>query len=241
MLKIDLHIHTVASGHAFSTINEIATAASQKKMKVIGISDHGPSMPNSSINKHYFSVLATRIPKKLSGVRVLKGVEANITNKGGLDVEEDILKKLDYVMAAIHIEPYVNEGKKKNTKNVLKAMENKYLRILTHPYFDIDCEIDIEQIAETACRNNILLEVNASSFEKKVFIDNPRYKTNLKKMIMTVKKYNKKVIVNSDSHSEWEVGEDDNAKNYYKEIGLTKDLIINNYPKELEKILGVKF
>lgn len=239
MLKIDLHIHTIASGHAFSTINEIVKAASEKKMTVIGIADHDDG---KNLDKHYFVALAERVPEKIFNVRVLKGVEANITAKGELGIDEKSLKKIDFAMAAIHSDVYIDKGEKKNTENVLKAMNNKCLKILTHPYFDVKCEINIEKIAKVACQKNIILEVNTSTLKNERFMENPRYKENLRKMIRIVKENKKKVIVNSDAHSEWEVGDDCIlTPKLKKEIGLTDELIINNYPEELEKFLGVKF
>jgi histidinol phosphatase-like PHP family hydrolase len=63
---------------------------------------------------------------------------------------------------------------------------------------------------------------------------------NLKILVQTVKKYNRKVIVNSDAHNIWELGDDSALKKIKKKIGLTDNLIINNYPKELLKLLKIK-
>jgi histidinol phosphatase-like PHP family hydrolase len=62
----------------------------------------------------------------------------------------------------------------------------------------------------------------------------------MKKMIEMVKKAGKKVVVNSDAHFVHEIGDDSNLKKRAKELGLTEEMIINNYPKELEKFLGLK-
>ena len=241
MLNIDLHVHTIASGYALSTVNEIALHAKEKGMKVIGITDHGPSLNSINADFIYFNVLPRLLPKKLYGIRLLSGVEANIVDENGaLDLKDEILKKLDVVMAALHLGNQYN-NKNDHTKAVLNAMKNKYVKILTHPYFDIDFKIDIESIAKKACEKNILLEVNISEFSKDKFNEDKRYIENLKKMIRIVKENKKKVIVNSDAHSVWEIGDDLVLEKYKKEIGLTDDMIINNYPEELEEFLGVKF
>lgn len=104
MLKIDLHIHTVASGHAHNTILEYINQVNKLKMKAIGISDHGPSDTESVVSRIYFLTIG-RIPKKVDGVRILKGVEANIINvKGDIDVDDKVIERLDYVMANFHKE-----------------------------------------------------------------------------------------------------------------------------------------
>jgi len=78
MLKIDLHIHTVASGHAHNTILEYMNQAKKLKMKAIGISDHGPNVSSEL----YFRTLR-RIPRKIGGLLIFKGIEANIINENG--------------------------------------------------------------------------------------------------------------------------------------------------------------
>ncbi len=79
MLKIDLHTHTIASGHAFNTIYEMAEAASKKGIKVLGITEHGPETLGSA-KEVYFECL-DRVPKKLYGVKLMFGAELNIIDE----------------------------------------------------------------------------------------------------------------------------------------------------------------
>lgn len=238
-LTIDLHIHTILSGDSHSTLSEYIERAKKLKMKVIGISDHGPGINHVVSHNHFRSL--RRIPSNIDGVRVLKGIEANIIDtKGNIDLNDDILKTLDYTLASIHTgTPYKDKGVEINTLAYINAIKSGKVKIISHP-FQTEVETNIEPIAIAACENNVLLEVDL--FYLKPFILNEKTKAKLKKMIEIVKKYKKKVIVNSDSHNIWELGDDsiltDKLK---KEIGLTDDIIINNYPKELEKFLGVKF
>jgi len=73
-MKIDLHTHTIASGHAFGTVWENARAAKARGLEMIAITDHGPSMPGAS-NQLYFRC-GDRIPRIIEGVKVLFGVES---------------------------------------------------------------------------------------------------------------------------------------------------------------------
>ena len=69
MLKIDLHIHTIHSGHAYGTFYDVIKEAARKKMKMIAVTDHGPSILGSASMLHFgIGIMA---PKKYKGVKVL--------------------------------------------------------------------------------------------------------------------------------------------------------------------------
>jgi len=238
MLKIDLHIHTIASGHAHCTIWEYIQQAKKLKMKAIGITEHGPSSTEALVSFIYFRELG-RIPKIIDGVRVLKGAEANIINtKGDLDLDDETLKRLDYVMANIHpTTAYKNKGANINTKSIINTIKSGKINILTHPFVDKGLSSHIEEISEEACKNDVLLEIDTAYLsERRV---NEAALQRLKTMIDTVRKYNKKIIVGTDSHNIWELGDISKLDKIKKEIGLTDNLIINNYPKELFKLLKI--
>ena len=90
---IDLHTHTIASGHAYNTLYEMAQAASSHGLLVLGSTDHGPTMPGSC-HEFYFINFAV-IPKELFGVRILMGCELNILDyKGTVDLKPQHLEKI---------------------------------------------------------------------------------------------------------------------------------------------------
>jgi len=237
MLKIDLHLHTVASGHAQNTILEYVTQAKKLRMKVIGVSDHAPST-DTLTSETYFLTLR-RMPKKISGIRLLKGAEVNIVSpKGKIDLSDETIKKLDYVMAGFHRNPlYINIGELQNTKTMINALRQRKFSILAHPYVTHIFPVNVEKISEEACRNDILLEVNLHYTKR--FIDNHIVMSNLKIMIDIVKKNHKKIILGSDAHNIWELADDSILKKIKKVTGLKDKLIINNYPKELFEILKI--
>ena len=100
-LLFDLHTHTVASGHAFSTLKENIEEAAAKGLKAMGTSDHYSAMPGSAQPIYFTNFKA--IKEKILGVRIFTGMEANIIDlEGKLDAEEAVLKKMDYVIASLH-------------------------------------------------------------------------------------------------------------------------------------------
>jgi Histidinol phosphatase and related hydrolases of the PHP family len=239
MLKIDLHIHTIASGHAQNTILEFINQAKKLKMKVIGISDHGPGSKEEHISRGYFQTL-DRLPETINGIRVLKGVEANIINENGeLDVGENETKHLDYVMANFHdCTGYENQGIEKNTASFIRAIKSGKINIITHPTFTEPFTTDLSALCAAACENNVLLELNLARLNKKKI--EPNTIANIKTMIAIAKKYGKKIIIGSDSHNIWELADDSLLIPIKEEIGLTDDLIINNYPQELFQLLKIE-
>lgn len=239
MLKIDLHIHTIASGHAYNTIFEYINRAKELKMKIIGFSEHGPSV-EGSVCETYFKCL-NRLPRYVDGIMILRGAEANIVDrKGTLDIsDKTIEKKLDYVIAHFHKETgWKNQGIKVNTATLVKTIKSGKINIIAHPYLHHVFPLDIKKISEEACRNNVLLEINFHYLSDGKIKDT--ILSDLKIMVETVKRYKKKILLSSDAHNIWELADDSALKKIKKKIGLTDSLIINNYPKELLKLLKIK-
>ena len=83
---MDLHTHTIASGHAYNTLREMAKAAADRGLEILGITEHAPMMPGTCYN-YYFHNLKT-VPRELYGIRLLLGAELNILNpQGEVDLE----------------------------------------------------------------------------------------------------------------------------------------------------------
>ena len=115
---LDLHTHTIVSGHAYSTMNEMITAAKEKGIAMYGITEHGPMMPGSCHNM-YFSNLKI-IDRKAYGLDLLLGVELNILDeKGTVDLDERTLKAMDVTIASLHIPCIENMGREAKLISVL--------------------------------------------------------------------------------------------------------------------------
>lgn len=84
-IELDVHTHTLASGHAFSTLQEMVQAAAEKGLKLLGITEHSPGIPGTC-DSIYFRNLHV-VPRRMYGVDLLLGAEINILNtQGDLDM-----------------------------------------------------------------------------------------------------------------------------------------------------------
>ncbi len=234
MIKIagDLHTHTVHSGHAYSTVDEMAKAAAHKDLKLIAITDHGPNMPGGP-HEYYFGNMQV-IPAKLYGVRIIKGIEANILDEGKLDLAEEKLKNLDFVAAGLHKDTGHNLKTKSDfTAATIKAIENPLVNMITHPA-NLEFPLDFEKVVKAAARNNVILEINASSFSEAKLGKRGDVELSLE-LCRLARKYGVYLSLNTDAHFYTEVGDISNLKYIIKKAHLNKNEIINTSE---EKILA---
>ncbi|HZK84287.1 MAG TPA: phosphatase [Desulfosporosinus sp.] len=233
-IKVDLHTHTVASGHAYSTLSENALAASHKGISLLGMTDHAPSMPGAP-HLYHFGNLAT-LPEELYGVRILPGVEANITNyEGELDIPVDYLSRMKIVLVGLHLICYPGGTSEQNTESYIKGMKNPYTDMMVHPgrpYFDMD----LERIAHNSAQLNIPVEINNSSLsnEKRGAWDNCR------RFARYMAKYNGPVILGSDAHFCDRVGDFSHALELVREVGISDHQVLNTSPERVLKYLAMR-
>jgi putative hydrolase len=230
--KFDLHNHTVASGHAYSTIGEIADAAQKRGLELIGIADHGPAMPGGPHLYHFGNRPA--VPKRIGEMEVFFGVEANIISTDGkLDLPTSILTRLDFVAAGLHTATgYPGENKADNTKALIAAMENPYLDFIVHPG-NPRFPIDVEEIALAAVRTGTALELNNSSLTI-CRLGSEGICITLAKRIAQL---GGKIILGSDSHISSNVGNLDAALDLAQRAGLSGEQILNTSRQLLDQYL----
>lgn len=232
-LVADLHIHTVSSGHAYSTLEEYVAQAKKMGLQAIGLTDHGPAMPGGP---HYYHFSNMRmIPREMDGIKILRGVEANIINdRGEIDLTEQEIKwgDLDIVMVAMHPRVgYDNQGEDKNTEVILKAMRNPHVNVLAHPG-NPKYPIKIKETVAAAKENGVLIEINNSSD-----FSRPGSHERCVEIAREVKRIGWKVIIGTDSHISTMLGVFDDAVNLIKEAGLTEDDVVNTSWEKIEKYL----
>lgn len=224
---VDLHCHTISSGHAFSTLKENIDEARLKGLKVLGISDHAVSMPGTA-HEFYFSNLGV-IKREINGVRILKGIEANIMDyEGNIDVSKDLCEKLDYVIASLHPPCIKPSSLEDNTRAVIKAIENPYVKIIGHPD-DSRYPLDYKKVVQAAKENNVLIELNNSSLKPQSFRQNA--KENYITILNLCKEQGVKIILSSDAHIYYEVGEFYYALSLLEEVNFPESLVANYYPE----------
>lgn len=220
---LDVHAHTVASGHAYSTIYETIQVAKSKGLKLVGISDHGPAMPGTAYI-FYFQNLRV-VPREIEGIRVLRGVEANILDYNGtIDMNPADMEVLDYAIASMH-QPCLTVGsKKENTRALTEAMKNPLVKIIGHPD-DMRYPLDYETVVKAAKDNHVLLEINNSSLNPTGFRLNAQ--ESIAQILELSVKYDHPVIVNSDAHIAFDIGNFGYAKAMIEKVHFPESLIIN--------------
>ncbi|MDO4306454.1 MAG: phosphatase [Eubacteriales bacterium] len=219
----DLHTHTIASGHAYCTLREMAKAASDKGLELLGITEHAPQMPGSCQN-FYFQNLKV-VPREMYGIRLLLGCEANILDsEGHLDLSEKILQSMDVVIASLHI-PCMKPGtRRENTDAYLAAMKNPYVNIIGHPD-DGRYEVDYRALVEGAKEYGKVLEINNHSLQPNCTRQNAVVNDTC--MLNLCREYGVPVIINSDAHFDTLIGEFDEAAALLESLDFPEELVLN--------------
>jgi putative hydrolase len=221
-LVADLHVHTVASGHAYSTVLENARSAAEKGLELIAITDHGPAMPGGP-HPNYFSNLRV-LPRTLFGVEILKGAEVNIIDAdGGIDLSPRHLKYLDVVLAGFHGDCYPSCSVEENTRTLVNAIAGGQVDIIVHPG-NPAFQIDVVQVVKAAIEHNVLLEINNSSL---LGLSRKGSRENCILLANTAARLKAKVSLGSDAHFACLVGDLGAGVQLTQEAGLADEQIIN--------------
>lgn len=232
---LDVHTHTVASGHAYSTIQEMAQRASEIGLEILGITEHATNLPGAPLDI-YFKNLHV-VPRQMYGVRLLMGVELNILDtRGTLDYGEDILKRLDLRIAGIHSLCWRGGTKDENTQGMLSAIRNPWVQIISHPG-DGTADLHFEPLVLAAKETHTLLELNNSSL-------NPhRGKAsahdNNVEILRLCKKYEVPIILGSDAHISFLIADYSFAYPLLQETGFPDELIVNDKPADFLSYLDI--
>lgn len=221
-IEADLHTHTVASTHAYSTITENCRAAADKGLKAIAMTDHYIATPDSPHIWHFNNLRV--LPRTIFGVTVLKGSEVNIINyNGDLDISEENISKLEWVVASYHRQTFaeLSTDPKVVTDGYLKLCRNPYVDVIGHPttdYFPFEYERAVKAFKEY----DKLVEVNESSIKLK--------KGSVKNVVPILemcKKYEVPIVVNTDAHFWDAVGETPVSEKILKDIDFPRRLVAN--------------
>ncbi len=230
---LDTHTHTVASGHAYGTVTEMAKAASEAGLRLLAVTDHAPKLPGAP-HEMYFRNFKV-IDREMFGVKLLMGVELNIIDhRGTVDMEEGLLRKMDLCIASLHTVCLRPGTKAENTRTLLRAMENPYVQIIGHPD-DGRYDIDYEALVKGARARKVLIELNNSSLTAGACRKNSL--SNLKKILGLCERYGQEVIVNTDSHFPSSVGRFDEARALLEETGFPEELIVNTDLERFQKYI----
>lgn len=229
-----MHTHTISSGHAYSTVNELAAEAARKGLLALAITDHGPALPGGP---HIYHFGAMRfIPETICGVRILRGVEANIIDRRGtLDLPEHYLRKLDFVMAGLH-EGCGFDGEERDsyTEAVINAMENPLVRAVSHPGNPI-FPLDYQAVVAAARRTGTALELNNTSFS----ISRKGSRPNCEELARLIASLGAPMVIGSDAHIAQMVGVFDDAVAAVEAAGIPASQVVNSSLEQLLRFLGM--
>ncbi len=196
-IRGDLHAHTSETDGA-STLEEMAKAARGMGYEYLAITDHSKKVTIArGLNAERLSKQIAAIDElnsQLKNFRILKAIEVDILEDGTLDLPDSILKELDLVVCSVHY--YRKLTRKKQTRRILKAMQNPNFNILAHPTGRMiglrdELEVDMETVMKEAKNNGCFLEINSNP-------DRLDLDDNYSRM---AKELGVKISVSTDAHS----------------------------------------
>jgi len=234
-IKGDLHCHSKWDGGA-NKIEELVNMARKMGYQYLGISDHtkflriehGLDEKKLALQKKEIDKINCKLQIANCKFKILQGCETNILNDGSIDIKDEALKKLDYVIAGVHSS--FKMEKAKMTERIIRAMKNPNVDIISHPTGRIlkrrdEYQIDFDKILKATKETGTILEIN--SFPERLDLNDQN--------IRRAKEAGVKMIINTDSHHRDQMR--------FIEFGITqarrgwaeKEDIVNTQP--LEKLL----
>lgn len=231
----DLHTHSIASGHAYSTVMEMVAGAREKNLEMLAITDHGPALCGGPHPYHFSN--GHVIPRQHGNLELLWGVEANVVDaEGRLDLPEQYLNLLDIVLAGFHPEAgFDNSGIEENTRAFAAAIRNPRVHAITHPgnpYY----QVDFERIIPLAAEYHTAIEINNSSFtgfRKGSF----EVCTEVAKL---AKRYGAPILVSSDAHIAAQIATFDKSMEVLNIAGIDESQVINTSVEKIKAHLARK-
>ena len=222
-IELDMHTHTIASGHAFSTLQEMAREGAEKGLKLLGITEHTSGIPGTC-NPIYFRNLHV-VPRQMYGIELMLGAEINILDsKGNIDADEELMRRLDIRIAGIHSLCYTSGTIEENTDGMVKVIKNPYIQIISHPG-DGTALLDFEPIVLAAKEHHTLLEINNSSL--KPARNKVDARENNRKILELCKKYEVPVILGSDAHISFDIANYEFLYALLQQTEFPEELIVN--------------
>ncbi len=199
-IKGDLHVHSNWNGGA-QPIAEIAHAALALGYEYIGISDHtkflriehGLDEEQLLARNREIDDLNARFVQEGKNFRVLKGCEANILNDGSIDIADEVLAQMDYVIAGIH--STFRMPREEMLARLQTAMANPHVDIISHPTGRIlkrreEYEVAVSDLLRLAKETGTILEINA--YPERLDLGDVN--------ILAAKQAGVKMVINTDAH-----------------------------------------
>jgi len=231
----DLHCHTQWSDGTAS-IEQMATAAQARGLKYLAITDHSKraamvgGLAGPRLREQWAEI--DRWNASHTGLRLLKGVEMDILEQGGMDLDDDVLSEADWVVASVHFGH--NQPRAQITKRVLAALANPYVSAIAHPTGRLltrrkPYEIDMDAVLRAAAKFGKCMELNANP--GRVDLDDVT--------CAVAKSYEIPIVISTDAHSMDALASMRFGIQQARRAGLTAADVGNAWPwEELQARIG---
>ncbi|MFB6421999.1 MAG: phosphatase [Candidatus Malihini olakiniferum] len=227
MYPVDLHMHTVASAHAYSTLHDYIVQAKMKNIRLFAITDHGPEMDDAPHYWHFMNMCVW--PRMVDGVGILRGIESNIKNRQGeIDCTKIMIKQMDLVIAGFHESVLPPQDVATHTEALISTIVGGHVHIISHPG-NPKYPIDISTVAKVAAHYNVALEINNSSFMYSRKGSGP----NCRAIAEAVRDAGGKLALGSDSHVAFSLGDFSHCEHVLREINFPEEQVLNVSPRRV--------
>ena len=233
--ELDVHTHTIVSGHAYSTLQEMVRAAADKGLQLLGITEHAPALPGTC-QQIYFRNYHV-VPRHMCGIELMLGAELNILDtEGHLDMEEKEIRKLDLRIAGIHSQCFQPGTAEDNTHGMIAAIAHPLVQMISHPG-DGTADLLFEPIVLAAKEHHTLLEINNSSL-------NPARgkvtaRSNNLEILRLCKHYEVPVILGSDAHISFDIANYTFVLELLRETEFPEAMVMNTSVRKFKEYLGI--
>ncbi|MEZ6072183.1 MAG: DNA polymerase/3'-5' exonuclease PolX [Pirellulales bacterium] len=167
-IRGDLHMHTDQTDGA-ATLEEMIEAARARGLEYIAITDHSKRVTMANgldarrLRQQFKEI--DRLNEKYDDIHVLKGVECDILERGGMDLDDDVLAEADWVVASVHYGQ--NQPREQITRRIVDALANPNVSVIAHPTGRLinrrkPYDVDLEAVFRAAAEHGKLLELNAN-------------------------------------------------------------------------------
>jgi DNA polymerase (family 10) len=201
-MRGDLHMHTTATDGE-DTLSDMVRAAAGRGLEYIAITDHGQrvtmarGLDRTRLLRQWDEI--DRLNEALAAgdgpaIVVLKGIEVDMLERGGLDLPDEVLQRADWVVASLHYGQ--GQPRERITTRIIEAIENPFVRVIGHPTGRLinrrpPYDVDIEAVIEAAARTGTFLEINANPW--RLDLD--------ERHAAAARKAGVKLVISTDAHS----------------------------------------
>ena len=230
----DLHTHTSASTHSYSSLLENAKCAAEKGLELIAMTNHGPAIEDGAHAFHFNNMDV--LPDEIYGVRILRGIEANALDiNGNLDIPSTALSKpcLDLVIASCH-SPFLDYDKVFQPSSESEFVQlyenfarNSLIDIMGHMN-RTEFMSNLDYVIPMLQKNNKVIEINPHCAKEK-------WRQGLFVLIDACLKHKARITVCSDAHFCLGIGDFRGIDDYLTEIGYSEELVVN---RNMESVLN---